>query len=131
VGWYKKTDWKFDAGNEMRSEAKISGTAEGVLRVDEQTGAMAIDYRVPEMPEGTHTTQHEWNKPQGTCGKRTDEQTDRSWGRVQSMPGVSVSMKVTTDPKHPDDIDVVRIEPDSSGKGQHYWALRLHRQSAE
>ncbi|WP_129645117.1 hypothetical protein [Peristeroidobacter agariperforans] len=129
-GWYKKTDWKFDAGSEIRSEGKTSGTADGVLRVDEQSGTLAIDYRVPEISDGTQT-QHEWNKPQGTCGKRTDEQSDRSWGRVQRMPGISVSMKVEIDPQRPDDIEVVRIQPDGAGKGQHYWALRLHRQPAE
>jgi hypothetical protein len=129
-GWYKKTDWKFDAGNETRSEASIGGTADGVLQVDEPSGSVTIEYDVPEMREGTQT-QHEWNRPQGTCGERTDQQSDTSRGHVQSMPGIGVSMKVTIDPKHPNDIDVVRIESDGTGKGQHYWALRLHRQPAE
>ncbi|MFC4314141.1 hypothetical protein ACFPN2_34020 [Steroidobacter flavus] len=129
-GWYKKTNWKFDAGNEMRSEANISGTADGELRIDETSGTLTIEYDVPQMPEGTHT-RHDWTKPEGTCGERTDRKSDTTQGRVQTMPGVSVSMKVTIDPKHPNDVDVVRIETDGTGKGQHYWALQLHRQPAE
>ncbi len=129
-GWYKKTDWKFDAGSETRSEANISGTADGVLQIDEQGGTVYIDYSVPEMPEGTHT-RHDWTKPQGTCSERTDQQTDTTQGRVQRMPGISVTMKAPIDPTHPNDIEVVRIESDGTGKGQRYWALRLHRESAE
>jgi hypothetical protein len=129
-GWYKKTDWKLDNGNETRSEAKIGGTADGVVQIDTDTGTFSISYRVPEMPEGTFT-RHDWSKPQGYCQERNNEQMDKSEGRVQTMPGLSVSMKGTIDPKRPDDIEVIRIEPDSSGKGQHYWSLRLHRQDVE
>jgi hypothetical protein len=40
-------------------------------------------------------------------------------------------MTVKIDPKHPDDIEIAQLEPDSSGKGQYYRALRLHRVAAE
>jgi len=128
-GWYKKTVWKLDNGTETRLDGKIGAIADGLLQVNDD-GTLAIGYRVDDMHESTFT-RHEWDKPEGYCQDANNRQIDKTDGRIETSPGFSVSMKVSIDPKHPNDIEVIRIETDGSGKGQTYWALRLHREPAE
>jgi hypothetical protein len=127
-GSFRQTVWKLNNGTETRVNGKISGPADGVLQADESV--LSISYRVPDMLDGTFT-RHEWDKPEGYCQEQNNRQIDNSAGHIQTALGFSVSMKVKIDPKHPNDIEVVQLEPDSSGKGQYLRVLRLHREPAE
>lgn len=128
-GWKKQATWKLNNGTETRVNGRIGATADGVLQVNDD-GTMAISYRVADMHDGTFT-RHEWDKPEGYCQEQNNRQIDNSAGHIQTAVGFSISMKVSVDPKRPNDIEVIRIETDGTGKGQTYWALRLHREPAE
>jgi hypothetical protein len=101
---------------------------DALLQTDGHT--LYVSFRVPDMPDGTFT-RHEWDKPEGYCQEENNRQIDNTDGRVETVQGFTVSMKVDIDPDHMDDIDVIRIEPDSGGKGQFYYSLKLHRDAVE
>jgi hypothetical protein len=127
-GSFRKTVFKLNNGTETRNDATLSGTADALIQID--GGVLRISYRVPNMPEGTYT-RHEWNQPEGYCNEVNNKQTDTSDGRIETARGISVSMRVDIDPKHPNDIQVIQIEPADDGKGQYYRRLRLHRVPVE
>jgi len=127
-GSFRKTTWMLDHGVETRTEGSTSGTVDATLRVDGD--AIAVSFRVPDMHDGTFT-RREWDKPQGYCQEKNNRPVVNGTGHIQTVQGFSVSMKVEIDPEHPNDIDVVRIVPDSGGKGQYYYALKLHREPVE
>lgn len=127
-GWKRKLTWKLDGGYERRTEGRINGTTSALLQTDGHT--LSISFRVPDMPDGTFAS-HYWDKPSGYCQEANNRQIDDTNSETQKVQGFSVAMRVQIDPDHPDDIDVIRIEPSDNGKGQHYYSLKLHRISTE
>jgi hypothetical protein len=127
-GWTRHPVWKLNNGTETRNDGRISGMLDALLQTDGHT--LYVSFRVPDMLDGTFT-RHEWDKPEGYCQEENNRQIDNTDGRVETVQGFTVSMKVDIDPDHMDDIDVIRIEPDSGGKGQFYYSLKLHRDAVE
>lgn len=127
-GWYRRKVWHLDHGVETRKDSSSAGIVDGVLQTDGHT--LTVSFRVPNNPEGAFT-HHEWDKPSGYCQDQNNIQHDKTYGRTENHPGFSVSMKVEIDPDHPNDINVMRITPDSGGKGSTFYSLRLHREPAE
>lgn len=126
-GWTPNITLTHNGGVEQRYQGSTQGLADGSLRADDYR--LRVRLLVPSF-EGAFD-ESSWNLRHGDCGPKPNTEVWDSRKRETRMDGFTVDLSVPIDPKHPNDIDVTRIEPASDGTGQHYYKLRLHREPAE
>jgi hypothetical protein len=124
-GWYKKTYFMHDSGDEDFETASASGTMEVSVTYTGQTFSISIT--PPEM-KGTFVKRN-WNVATGYCGENLDQNVHESKHEPIVRKGFNVSIgPVTLDPDHPEQIIVKKVNKKDDGKSQEYIELSLTRE---
>lgn len=120
----RSVNWSYDAGSEIMMTATSSGTTDLGISSDGYT--VRVEMRTPEFEKGQDTRQS-WSVHKNTCDEPRNKPDRSSTNDPISMQAVGFEIIAPIDPEHPNEIFVTRIVPETNGKTETFYVLRLRR----
>jgi hypothetical protein len=120
----RSVDWSHDAGSEMMTTATLSGVMD--LNIFSNGYSVTVQVQTPKFETGRDTRQ-EWDVHKNTCAEASNKPVRRSTDEPSSMDAIAFEISAPIDPEHPNDIFVTRIVPETDGKTETFYVLRLRR----